>query len=242
MVLQYLERKTFTGDVLKKERDEAHVKLEQVERDQIRANMLSPVDGVVLERVESNERHLEAGTVLVRIGDMSQLEVEAEVLSQDVVNVKPGHRAEIYGPAVGSAPVAVTVDRVFPAGFTKVSSLGVEQQRVRVILRFDSQSLERLRTERQLGADYRVRVRIFTAGKQDAVIIPRSALFRSPAGDWQVFAIRGSRAALVTVKVGLMNDERVEVVEGIEDGEDVILAPETSLDEGMRVSVRGTTN
>lgn len=240
VVLQYIERKGYTGDALKKEREEAQVKLELIERDQTRANMTSPVDGVVLERVESNERYLEAGTVLVKIGELDRLEIESEVLSQDVVSVKPGHRAEVYGPAVGATPVPVTVQRIHPAGFTKVSSLGVEQQRVKVILGFDSQSLGRLRAERQLGADYRVRVRIFTAGKPDAVVIPRSALFRSPAGTWQVFAIQSGRAALVDVQVGLMNDERVEIALGLEAGDEVVLAPETSLDEGSRVWSRGT--
>src|SRR5690606_22342502 len=120
-------------------------------------------------------------------------------------------------------------DRIYPAGFTKVSSLGVEQQRVMVILKFTPEELQRLRKDRRMGVDYRVRVRIFTAKKDNALVIPRSALFRGPGGAWQVFAVRGGKASLVNVEIGLLNDEAVEITKGVEDGEEVILAPESSI-------------
>ena len=130
------------------------------------------------------------------------------MLSQDVVRVKPGQKVEIHGPTIGPQPAQAEVTRIFPAGFTKTSSLGVEQQRVKVIMRFAPEDWQRLRAENDLGVDYRVRVRIFTADEPQALVIPRSALFRGANNDWQVFVIRDGRAHLQPVKIGLSNDDR----------------------------------
>ena len=237
-VRQYIDRKGLSREVLIKQKAEAQAQLERVELDEQRSKMTSPVDGVVLERNETNERYLAAGTILMSIGDLSQLEVEAEILSQDVVRIEPNAAAEIYGPAIGPTPAKATVARIFPGGFTKVSSLGVEQQRVIVILRFDGEELARLRRDQNLGVDFRVRVRVFTAEREKALVVPRSALFRAADGAWQVFAVRGRRAQLQAVKVGLMNDEIAEVIEGLSADERVILSPETSLVAGTRVVVK----
>jgi HlyD family secretion protein len=236
-VRQYIERKALTREVLSKQKAEAQAQLERVEVDEQRSTMTSPVDGVILERIESNERYLPAGTELLKIGDLSQLEVEAEILSQDVVRIKPEAAAEVYGPAIGVTPAKATVARIFPGGFTKISSLGVEQQRVKVILRFEPDELARLRQYQNLGVDFRVRVRVFTANSENTLVVPRSALFRGPDGAWQVFAVRNRRAELQTVKVGLMNDEAAEIAEGLAEGETVVLSPETSLTPGTRVAV-----
>jgi HlyD family secretion protein len=174
--------------------------------------------------------------VLLKIGRLEELQIEADVLSQDVVAVKPGDDVEISGPTIGPTPARGSVERVYPAGFTKVSSLGVEQQRVRVIVGFMTTNLERVRRDRGIGTDYRVSVRIFTKSKSDATVIPRSALFRAAEGNWQVFAVRDGRARLQPVETGLMNDETVEVIKGLGEGEVVVLAPETSLADGARVS------
>ena len=143
--------------------------------------MTSPVDGVILERAISNEQYLTGGTTLLRIGELDHLEVETDILSEDVVRVRQGHVVEIYGPAVGGGAgegVSGVVHRIYPTGFTKISSLGVEQQRVTVIIRFADGVLDQLRGERNIGVDYRVRVRIFTAEQPDTLLVARSALFR----------------------------------------------------------------
>lgn len=234
-IRQYIKRKTLGTEVLIKQQQEAQVTLDRALQEQERGTMTSPVDGVVLERFDSNERQLAAGTLLLRIGRWEDLEVEADVLSQEVVRIKPGNSVEISGPAIGSPTAKGTVDRVNPAGFTKVSSLGVEQQRVKVITDFAAGELERLRNERDLGVDYRVRVRIFTAEKQNALVVPRSSLFRGPSGDWRVFAVRNGKAKLQPVKLGLSNDDSAEVVDGLGDGDIVVLAPETTLTDGQTV-------
>lgn len=235
LVQQYIDRKELSGAVLEQQRAEAVAHLDQVRTNQQRGTMASPINGVVLERHVSNERQVSAGTVLLTLGDLDLLEIEADILSQDVVQVKVGDQVEIYGPAVGRPVAHGTVKTIYPAGFTKVSSLGVEQQRVRVIVEFLPEDLRRLRSQRGLGVGYRVNVRIFTAERPRALVVPRSALFRGAADDWQVFAVRGGVARRQAVQVGLMNDERVEITEGLTDGEIVILAPETNLAEGSHV-------
>lgn len=234
-VRQYIARKTLSRDVLEKELAEARVRLEQAQYDLARGTLRSPIDGAVLDVPDRNERRVAGGTVLLELGRLEDLEVEAEILSQDVVRVKAGQAVEIYGPAIGPQPARGLVERIYPAGFTKTSSLGVEQQRVKVIARFYEGELPRLLKDQGLGVDYRVQVRVITAEKPQARRIPRSALFRGEASRWSVFAVRDGRAELQPVEVGLLNDDWVEIVSGLSDGELVVLAPETNLAVGDKV-------
>lgn len=239
MVRQYIGRKELSGAVLEKQKAEAEARLQEVLQEQERGSMRSPVAGVVLDRLISNERYLAAGRTLLEIGRLEDVEVEADVLSLDVVATKVGDAVEIYGPAVGRQPAKGTVARIYPAGFTKLSSLGVEQQRVKVIVQFAPGELQRLLSERRLGVDYRVRVRIFTDGRSQALLVPRSALFRAADNTWQVFAVRNGTARMQSVEVGLANDEQAEITKGLSDGELVILAPESSLTDGTKVEIVG---
>lgn len=240
MVVDYINRKSLTHNVLEKQRAEALARLKQAELRSERGVMASPVDGVVLERPLDDEQFLAAGTLLLKVGQLDQLEVEADVLSQDVGEVRAGDAVEIYGPAVGRTVgrgIPGVVHRVYPAGFTKVSSLGVEEQRVKVIARFAAGELAALRSEREIGVDYRVRLRVFTELKTGALVVPRSALFRSPDGQWQVFVVRNGQARLQDVQVGLLNDDQAELVSGVAETERVVLAPEHDLKDGSRVKV-----
>ncbi|NLF07022.1 MAG: efflux RND transporter periplasmic adaptor subunit [Pirellulaceae bacterium] len=237
MVRQYIERKRLSGQVLEKQKAEAEAELQQKLLDQQRGELLSPVDGLVLDRPITNERYLSAGTTLLEIGRLEELEVEADVLSLDVAAAKVGDPVEIYGPTVGREPARGAVHRIHPAGFTKLSSLGVEQQRVKVIVRFDRDELHRLLSERGLGVGYRVRVRILTADSPHALLVPRSALFRAADNSWRVFVVRNGRAKLQKIEVGMLNDEQAEIVEGLREGEPVVLAPESSLTDGAKVYI-----
>ena len=241
IITEYIARKSLAGDVITQQQQEAEARLRLALLRQERAVMPSPIDGVVLERAVRDEQYLPAGTLLLRIGRLEDLEVETDVLSEDVGRIHVGDAAEIYGPALGGAAgsgIAGTVARVYPAGFTKVSSLGVEQQRVTVVVRFDEGARDVLQSRPDLGVDYRVRVRIFVAQKADALIAPRSALFRGPQRDWQVFAVRNGRAQLQRVEVGLLNDEQAEIVSGLSDNELLIIAPESTLQDGTTVKSR----
>ena len=209
---------------------------EKAHRDRQRGEITSPVNGIVLHRNESNERVLAPGEVLLELGSLEALEIEADVLSQEVVRIEIGDRVDVEGAAVNVQPVAGFITRIFPRGFTKISSLGVEQQRVKVLIGFADGVLGQLKQNgRQLGADYRVRVRIHTQEKEDAIVIPRSALFRGTGGQWQVFVIREQQARLADVEIGLANDFEVEITSGVAAGDRVVIAPESTLSDGQLV-------
>ena len=187
------------------------------------------------------ERNTQLTKPPASLGRLEELEVEAEILSQDVVRIEVGDPVEIYGPAIGEelgAGVPGVVQRIYPGGFTKVSSLGVEQQRVKVVIHFEAGVLPSL-LERDLGVEFRVRTRVFTEGRQDTLVLPRTAIFRGADGGWRVFAIRQGRVRLEPVDVGLMNDSRIEIVAGLRQGDTVILAPESTLQDGTRVRPTG---
>ncbi|MBN1591608.1 MAG: HlyD family efflux transporter periplasmic adaptor subunit [Pirellulales bacterium] len=241
MIQQYIGNKTLSEAVLQKQLAEAAARQRRMVENQKRGVMTSPVDGVVLKRLKTNERYLPAGTVLLELGCLEALEIEADVLSLDVVSVKLDDPVEVFGPAIGEPSAKGTVKRIYPAGFTKISSLGVEQQRVKVIIRLKPEDLQRLLHDRHLEVGYRVHVRIITAAKPKALVIPRAALFRGTGNQWQVFAIRDGRAQVVTVQVGLLNDESAEVIDGLAEGDRVIVAPESSLSDGTRVKAEPPT-
>lgn len=238
-VQQYIDKKDLSEAVLEHELAEARAALQRARRDRDRAQITSPVNGVVLERAVENERVLAAGQPLLEIGRLEELQVEAEILSQEALEISIGDPVDIIGPSIGRAPIRGAVRTIEPRGFTKISSLGVEQQRVNIIIAFADGALEALRAAgRELGVGYRVRARIHTDHKDEAVIIPRAALFRSAGDRWQAFVVRNGRARLTDLTIGLMNDAHVEVLEGIATGEEVILAPETGLEDGARVKKR----
>lgn len=228
--------KNLETDVLNHQLAGARAEREMAVRRLERATMASPVEGVVLRRLVRNEAYLQAGTLLMEIGEMTQLEVTANLLSQDVISVQPGNPVDIYGTAIGTAPIRGTVSRIKPAGFTKVSSLGVDQQRVPVVIAFDRDALEGLKEKgRTLGLAYRVRARIYTEEKKDVLKVPRTALFRGGDNQWQVFSVKNGKAALVPVTLGIVNDEEAAITGGLSDGDTIIIAPPKALRNGDRV-------
>ncbi len=235
MIESHIARKKLQSRVLEAERHSLTPAKRMAERNLRRATITSPVDGVVLARHVENLRWLPAGAVLLELGQLDQLEVEADVLTEQAAALKPGDPVDIYGPAIGLRPAKGRVHRVDPAGFTKISSLGVEQQRVWVIIRFEPGELQRLRAKRAIGVGYRVRVRIRTAEEPKAVRIPTSALFRSVDGGWQCFCLRDGRAKLTDVKLGLINDDWAQVLDGLKPDDPVIVAPDPDLADGQRV-------
>jgi HlyD family secretion protein len=238
LIRRQIERKQLAAAVIEQKLNAAEAELAEFDLEKGRTIMTSPIDGVVLMRAFHNERPVSAGTVLLELGRLDAMEVEAEVLSQDAVQIREGAVVEIIGPTIGLQPATGRVQRVEPTGFTKVSSLGVEQQRVRVKISLAEEELSRVLENRGLGVGYRVRVRIVTGSKSGALTIPRTAIFRSENGGWRVFAIRGRKAELQDVEVGLMNDDRVEIVKGLSADDRVVIAPESDLTDGARVKIQ----
>lgn len=196
-------------------------------------SVTSPVDGYVLRVPQESERPVVAGTPLVEIGDPTQLEMVTDLLSSDAVRVKTGAPVliEDWG---GDRPLKGRVRLVEPYAFTKVSALGVEEQRVNVVIDF----MEPLNAIQRLGHGYRATVRIVTWSSPEVLKVPISALFRT-AGQWSVFVLdRQNRARLRKVAIGHMNNYEVEVLGGLDAGDKVLLHASDKVGEGVKVAGR----
>lgn len=206
---------------------------QQAGHDDCCISLRSPVSGRVLKRIQSSETVLAAGTPLVEIGDVSDIEIVVELLSTDAVRVTEGAAATIDGWG-GPRALDARVRRIEPSGFTKISALGIEEQRVRTILDFDAP----LDVRRRLGHDYRVFVRITTWTSNDALRVPLSALFRS-GERWAVFRAEGGRARLVPLEIGHRNSQYAEVLGGLKAGDTIVLHPSDRIGDGVRIQARG---
>ena len=193
----------------------------------------APVSGSILRVMQESETVINAGAPILEIGDpLSDLEIIAELLSVDAVKVSPGDRVivEKWG---GDGDLAGVVERIEPWGFTKFSALGVEEQRVNVIIKFagDPQAHEKL------GHGFRVNVRLVIWENADALQIPSSAIFRTEE-DWGVFKVENGRARLTPIEVGQTNGVHTEVLSGLEEGESIVLYPGNEVADGVRVKAR----
>jgi HlyD family secretion protein len=227
-IRDYIDRKSFTRDTYARELDEARAERAIVQRNLERAQISSPVDGVVLHRQQTRRQFLPAGTPLLTIGRMEELEVIADVLTERATRISVGDPVEIFGEAL-LEPIPGRVQRVYPAGFTKISSLGVEQQRVNVVVSLEEHP-------QRLGVGFRVYVRIRYDHADDALVLPRTALVRSPRAGWEVFVVRDGRLAVQPVKIGLMNDESAQIAEGLDAAALVVARPSKDIEAGMRVT------
>ncbi len=189
----------------------------------------SPVAGVVLRVPERSERAVPAGEPLLEVGNCGDLEVVADLLSSDAVRVRPGALmlVEDWG---GDSALTARVRRVEPGGFTKISALGVEEQRVHVVADLGT-------CPAALGDAYRVEARIVLWEADSVLKVPATALFRS--GDaWAVFAVGGGRARERVVGVGHRNAFEAEIVDGLAAGAVVVRHPGDRVRDGVRVAPR----
>ena len=193
--------------------------------------VFSPVDGRVLRVFQESARNVSAGTSLLEVGDPTDLEVIIEVLSRDGVAIEEGAVVflEQWG---GPQPLEARVRLVEPSAFTKISALGVEEQRVNVVADFVD-AVERRPT---LGDAYRVEARIVVWENAETITVPAGALFQR-AGKWRAFAVEGGQARLRTVEVGRSNGVRTQVLEGLALGESVVVYPGDAVADGGRVQV-----
>lgn len=204
-----------------------------IESEQSAANrnvtLRSPVRGRVLRVLEKSERVVTAGTPIVTIGDPHKLEVVVDLLSGDAVKVQPGDPVllEKWG---GDFPLRARVRTVEPSAFTKVSALGIEEQRTNIVADFvDSPG--------PLGDGYRVEAKIVIWESESVLKVPSSALFRHGDG-WSVFVVEGGRATTRVVEIGHRGYFEAEVLNGVTEGETVILHPTNQIAEGARVEIR----
>ena len=195
--------------------------------------LYAPSDGVILRVIQQSETSLPAGAPIMEIGDVTgDLEVVVALLSTDAVQVKAGDQV-IIADWGGSTDLAGRVARVDPFGVTQFSALGVEEQRVNAVIDFEPS----LTGETGLGHGFRVETRIIIWQARDTLIVPASALFRAQQ-DWAVFVALDGRAVLRQVTVGPNNGVEAQVLDGLAEGEQVILYPSSGLKEGARIAER----
>jgi HlyD family secretion protein len=193
--------------------------------------VVAPVSGVILKRFRESESVVPVGEPLIEIGQPARIEIVADFLSTDAVRIQPGSQVLVEGWG-GSDPLKARVRRVEPAGFMKVSALGVEEQRVNVLIDFEDPS-----AAGRLGDGYRVEVRVVIWREEDVVKVPVGALFRR-GNDWAAFLVEGDQVRLQPVELGQRNDVDGQVLKGLSPDQTVVLHPPDTLMDGARIAVR----
>lgn len=193
-------------------------------------NVKSPSEGRVLRVPQESEAVVNAGMPIVEVGDPSHVEIVAEFLSQDAVRMKVGAAAQIEN--WGGPPLPAIVDRVEPVARTKVSALGVEEQRTKVILQFAPAA-----SEKPQAHDFRVDARVVVDEAKNAVRAPLGALFRHDQG-WAVYKVVDGRAVLTTVEATAADGHFRAIAKGLAEGEEIIVFPSAEITDGVSVKPR----
>lgn len=194
----------------------------------------APASGSVLSVITESAGVIAEGTPLVTIGNPREVEAVVDLLSREAVRVKPGDRALItqWG---GDAPLVGRVERIEPFGRLKVSALGIEEQRVNVIIAFDQAAAAQIA---RLGHGYQIDATVLLWIKADALRVPIGALFRGTDGAWRVFVITDGRAQQRRVTIGHIDDQFAEVLHGLAENQQLVINPGNALADGARVKAR----
>jgi HlyD family secretion protein len=195
-------------------------------------SLFSPVDGVVLRRLQESEAVVPLGHPLLEIGNLDDLEIVADLLSSAAVRVEAGQPAliEQWG---GDRTLRGRVRRIEPGGFTKISALGVEEQRVNTLIGFEDPREQ----WQNLGDGYRVEVRIVVWQKDNVLKVPTSSLFRYD-GTWAVYKVQNGVAMRQIVHIGQQNGLEAEVLDGLAEGEQIVVFPGDAIQDGVRLTAR----
>lgn len=194
--------------------------------------LIAPVTGQVLKVAHECEGVVSTGQALLEVGDTSVLEVEVDVLSDDAVRIKPGMRVT-FDRWGGEQPLEGKVRVIEPVGFTKISALGVEEQRVGIIADFTSPKEQ----WQSLGDGYRIEARFIVWQEENILQIPASALFRYKDG-WAVFAVEHGKAQVRPVEAGRRNGLQAQILSGLSEGDNVIVHPGDDVEDGIQVKAR----
>jgi HlyD family secretion protein len=243
--------RTYKTAVAARDRARAALQVQAFELEQARAQLLSPdetveskgegrfiparapVTGVILRIPNESERVVMAGEPLAEIGNPDDLEIVADLLSADAVKVSAGDRVLIDAWG-GGRVLEGTVRRVEPFGFTKISALGIEEQRVNVVIDLTSphEHWERL------GHGYQVETRIVLWENDDVLKLPLTALFRDGEGEWAVFVAKNGRAERRPVKLGRRSGFEAQIVGGLHQGDRVVVHPSDRIADGVLIAAR----
>jgi len=193
-------------------------------------DVIAPIDGVLLRRLRQSEGPVLQGAPLIEVGDPDEIEIIADLLSEDAVRISVGD--DVLISDWGGPDLEGRVRRVEPFAFTKVSALGIEEQRVNVVIDLSpDQPISRL------GHGYRVDVAVEVWADEDVLTIPMTALFKQDRA-WSVYRLENGRARLRTVEIGQMNGETAEVRAGLEEGDRLVEHPSNRVEDGVRVKAR----
>ncbi|XDD50690.1 efflux RND transporter periplasmic adaptor subunit [Leptospira sp. WS92.C1] len=184
----------------------------------------SPIEGKVLKVIRESEGPIEMGSPLLEVGNTNQLEIAVEILTQEAVHLRPGNPVQIDG--WGGERLAGYLKLVEPAAYTKISSLGVEEQRVRVIVDFTPPST--------MGEGFQVRCKIISDEKKNQIIAPTSALFRE-GENWFVFKVLKNKAKKIKIKLEAKSGENALITDGLIEGDEVILYPGEGIKENVKI-------
>ncbi len=224
----------FSQQVADYELAQARASLERPEMSSI-GNLVevkTPVSGRILKVMQESEMVVAPGQQILEIGDPADLEIEAEILSRDAVTIHPGDSAEIdqWG---GESPLKGRVRRVEPAAFTKVSALGVEEQRVIVL----SDLVAPPELAKALGDRYRVEVQVAVWHSEDVLIVPAGSLFRE-GNAWKCYLFENGKAKLTSIEAGHSDGRYTEILSGLNAGQEVLLHPPDTVKDGTSITKR----
>ncbi len=194
--------------------------------------MRSPVSGQVLRVVQESAVAVAPGSAILEVGDPADIEIEAEILSRDAVAIQPG--AEVNVEQWGGEPLKARVRRVEPAAFTKISALGVEEQRVIVL----ADLVHPPAAVPVMGDRFRVEVKVAVWHRDDTLLAPAGALFRE-GSEWKTYRLTGGRAVKTAVETGRTDGRFTEITNGLQPGMEVLLYPPDTVTDGTRVKKRG---
>lgn len=203
---------------------------QQLQENSRQLTITSPAAGTVLDLPAKVQQTVAAGTDLVQIGNAANLELKADLLSDDVGAVNPGQTVEITAPILGDTVISGTVMQIYPRAYEKVSALGVIQRRVSVIIS--------LPVTDKLEPGYEVQVKIVTSRKSGVVTLPRTAIRLNDQGENEVLAVVDGKIKHVKVKIGLKNPEKAEITSGIKAGQRVVRDAGTDIKENTRVKIQ----
>lgn len=195
-----------------------------------KTSIKSEFSGPVLEIYLKDKTALPSGSKILKIGDLNSIAIESDILSEEVPQIKVGMTVEISGKALDNKKIFGKVSRIYPIGFTKISALGVEQQRVKIISYFDNKKIN-LRPETSLD------IKIITQEHKNVLTIPERSMFKEK-DKWFVFIVNNeNKLELKEIKVGLKNEDNAEVLSGVSENQTIVLEPDNTLKEGQKVKI-----
>lgn len=196
--------------------------------------IVSPIDGIILSLNAKSEQAASVGQLIAEVGDPTDLEITVDVLSADAVKVRPGSQVLITDWG-GPNTLEAQVERVEPSGFTKVSALGISEQRVNAIIALKDPP------PKDLGHGFRVIANLIIWSSDAVTQVPVSSLYRN-GGNWAVFKMEDGRAKVTAVEIGHMTDRRAEILSGLTDGDQVLLYPGDALEDGSLIADRAAAD